>query len=231
MATHGGMNLFNEGLVFAYDTGAERCYNYPTNMLNDIVGTFDNPPGGILEVDDVLYSSGGMNNSWPASLNSDDNTTPRSWEVVVNPQISVDATMGIFGHQSLVGHIYFSAGGLFVVSGIYKFTWYDGTTYQYLSSGVVPQIGVPAHIVGTYDTGDRKPRIYINGELKATYSVLTSMDYSSGMSYVSLGEHYYTTPDRFFRGYIPVARYYKGTALSLEQVQQNYNNYKNRFDI
>ena len=89
------------------------------------------------------------------------------------------------------------------------------------------------HVVGTFDgsTGDAIPRIYVNGELKATYGSSTNLNYSSGMNIYDIGWNSKNGGTDYFSGEIPIVKYYKDKALSLSEIKQNYNAYKNRFGI
>ena len=77
------------------------------------------------------------------------------------------------------------------------------------------------HLVATYDGANL--RLYENGILKATSAKTHQMmdtNTSAGIG----------GPDRYWNGKIPVAKVYS-KVLTTEEVQQNYNAYKNRFDI
>ena len=107
---------------------------------------------------------------------------------------------------------------------------YDNSSYQFLYSSVTPTVNAYTHIIGTYNASDQKPRIYVNGELKATYGSSTNMDYG-GATYVIDIAYNSSGLSHYFQGQIPVAKYYQDKALSLSEVQNNYQNYKSRFNL
>ena len=77
------------------------------------------------------------------------------------------------------------------------------------------------HLVATYDGANL--RLYENGVLKATVGTTHQMmdtNTSAGIG----------GPERYWNGKIPVAKVYS-KVLTTEEVQQNFNAYKNRFDI
>jgi hypothetical protein len=164
---------------------------------------------------------------WPSSLNIDDNTTPRSWEIIVKP--SSQSTSGLFGHKAGPGCSYYCNGGLYLLNNRYYFNWYDNATYRWLDSGVTATVGQYAHVVGTFSSNGQ-PRIYVNGELKGTYSS-TNLNYSSGMVYYDVGFNSDNGGQHYFTGDIPVVRFYKNKELSANEIKQNFLTYKNRFNI
>ena len=95
---------------------------------------------------------------------------------------------------------------------------------QYKST-YVPVVGNYIHVVATVDASNNMV-LYINGEVKQTVS---SYAYASGQpGALSIGR--FGTSSEPYLGDISVAKIYD-TALSATQVAQNYNAYKNRFDI
>ena len=79
------------------------------------------------------------------------------------------------------------------------------------------------HGIATYDGSQVK--IYVDGVLESTNNRSGNQTPSS----LRVGSNQ-TGNSEFFNGNIPLLKLY-GRALSLEEVQQNYNVYKNRFDI
>ncbi len=169
-----------------------------------------------------------INGNWPSAFDSDDNTTDRSWEVVL--KTTSTGNQGVFGHKSGAGCSYYCNGGIFLYNGNMTFNWYDNSNYQFLSGGSITT-NKYMHVVGTFDGSDAKPRIYVNGELKATYGSSTNLNYSSGMNIYDIGWNSKNSGTDYFNGEIPIVKYYKDKALSLSEVKQNYNAYKNRFGI
>ena len=158
------------------------------------------------------------------------NSMSRSWEVVIKPTSTMTYS-GIFGNKLGYGCSYYCNGGIYLWDGNWVFNWYDNSNYQFLYSGVAPTANQYFHIVGTYDATDQKPRIYINGELKATYGSTTNMDYGSQTYVIDIGWNSKDGGQHYFQGEIPITKYYQNKALSAAEVKQNYNKYKTRFNL
>jgi hypothetical protein len=154
----------------------------------------------------------------------------RSWEVIVNPSSPISFA-GVFGNKLGYGCSYYCNGGIYLWDGEWVFNWYDNSSYQFLTSYTPPSANQYTHIVATYDATDQKPRIYINGELKATYGSATNMDYGSQTYVIDIGWNSKDGGQHYFQGQIPVTKYYQNKALSAAEVQQNYNKYKSRFNL
>lgn len=203
------------------NTLTDKKRKYTFNVTNT---SFDN--------NGFLYFNGTNNKiegSWPSEYSVADNTTPRTWEIVVKPT-STQSTSGLWGHKVGTGCSYFCNGGLFIWSGNYAFNWYDNVSYQFLDSGIAATSNQYVHVVGTYGS-DSKPRIYVNGELKATFGTTTNLNYGGSMAVYDIGWNSKDGGQHYFNGEIPIVRFYKGTALSPSEVQQNYKAYKRRFNI
>ena len=156
------------------------------------------------------------------------NELSRSWEVIVKPTATMTYA-GIFGNKIGYGCSYHCNGGIYLWDGNWVFDWYDNSSYQFLYSGVAPTANETFHIVGTYNASDQKPRIYVNGELKATYGSATNMNYGGATYIIDIGWN--SGGYHYFQGELPVTKYYSGKALSASEVQQNYNKYKTRFNL
>lgn len=203
-----------------------------TNSLIDLAKTSN------IDVSNMSFDSDGLptfdgtddriNGTWPSNLNVDDNTTPRSWEVVFNSS-NTGGRRGIFGHKISSGCSYYCNGGIIIWEGNIAFNWYDNSTYRFLGSTTVSS-NKYYHVVATFDT-DRKPRVYVNGILTNTYGSATNLDYSGGMGIYDIGWNSKDGGQHYFTGTIPVVKFYKNKALSPQEIKQNFRAYKNRFNI
>ena len=90
--------------------------------------------------------------------------------------------------------------------------------YSYMGTATLNQY---CHLVASYDGTNL--RLYENGDLKAT--VATTHDMMTSTQPLGIGG-----PDRYWNGEIPVTKVYS-KALVQSEVKQNYNAYKNRFNI
>lgn len=100
------------------------------------------------------------------------------------------------------------------------FSTMTGGSYQNMYMGTAT-LNKYCHLVATYDGTNL--RLYENGILKAT-SAMTHQMMDTNTS-AGIGG-----PDRYWNGEIPVAKVYN-KVLSTQEVQQNFNAYKNRFNI
>jgi hypothetical protein len=107
----------------------------------------------------------------------------------------------------------------------------DSTTSGYLgwNNKLSGGTGVYEHLVATYDGTTMK--LYVNGE-----STGTTRAYSAGstgilkdLNGVTIGGNF-NSSQPYFNGDIPIAKIHN-RALTAGEVKQNYNAYKNRFDI
>ena len=153
------------------------------------------------------------------------NDTNRSWEVVAEPN-AVLTNAGIFGTSYTDGCTYFCNGGIAVWGGTYRFSWYDGSSYFWLDSGVAATVNVPVHIVATWNKADYKPRIYVNGILKAIYGSATNLNFSNTQGVYQIG--YLSAAGQRFSGKIPVVRNYFNKALTDQEILWNYESYRSR---
>lgn len=95
-----------------------------------------------------------------------------------------------------------------------------GGSYQYSYMGTAT-LNKYCHLVATYDGANL--RLYENGILKVTSA--KTHDMMTSNSPLGIGG-----PDRYWNGKIPVTKLYR-KVLSAEDVKQNFNAYKNRFNI
>jgi hypothetical protein len=158
------------------------------------------------------------------------NTLSQTWEVVVKPTATMTYA-GIFGNKIGYGCSYHCNGGIYLWDGNWVFDWFDNSSYQFLYSGVSPTANNTFHIVGVYDAVDQKPRIYVNGQLKATYGSATNMNYGGSTNIIDIGWNSKDGGQHYFGGEIPVTKHYQGKALSAGEVRQNYLHYKTRFNL
>ena len=177
-----------------------------------------------------------INGNWDTNnvntLNVDNNDNNRSWEVIVKTDVAATNTAyGIWGHKAGTGCSHYCNGGIRIYNKRFQFVWYDNSAYQFLSDpndDIV--VGQFYHVVGVFNATDDKPRLYVNGSLVATFGSATTMDYSSGMEIYDIGWNSKSGGMHYFNGAIPVCKFYK-SLLSDDDVLQNFNAYKKRFNI
>ena len=169
---------------------------------------------------------------WNGALDPDDNTTSRSWECIVKTDVAAtNTTYGVWVHKAGDGCSHYCNGGIRIHNKRFQFVWFDNSAYQFLSdptNDIV--VGQYYHVVGTFDASDDKPRLYVNGSLVATFGSATTMDYSSGMVRFNIGWNSKSGGMHYFNGQIPVCNWHQ-SLLTADDVLQNFNAYKKRFNI
>ena len=126
---------------------------------------------------------------------------------------------GIFGR---------SDGGSFIHFQLYGETvnvYFYGPALACVSGNVITSTSKYYHIVATFDGSSAK--IYVDGSNTTTTSNGNTSNISAADN-VSVGKVY--SSDRHFDGEIPVLKVYN-SALTSSEILQNYNAYKNRFNL
>jgi hypothetical protein len=105
----------------------------------------------------------------------------------------------------------------------------DGSReYDAKRTTYVVQQDVAIHAVLTYDETNNRIKWYINGELDSTHNLSKTPNFESIP--VCSGRWTAAYNDYYFDGYVYLGKIYN-KELSADEVQQNYNAYKNRFNL
>ena len=105
----------------------------------------------------------------------------------------------------------------------------DGTReYDQKRTTYVVQQNVAVHAVLSYDQANNRIKWYINGELDSTHNLSKTPNFASIP--VCSGRWTAAYNDYYFDGNIYVGKIYN-RELTASEVKQNFNAYKNRFDI
>ena len=230
-----GPQIVTDGLVFCVDTnnaksypGAGTTWYDLSKNINLTLTTVTSASANGIVFDGTDDQIGAQD--WPAHLNVDDSTTPRTWEAWCKPDVVDSGYHGIFGHKVAVSCNYWCNGGLFMYNNQFGFNWYNNSTYQNFMSGTPNALaGSAAHIVATYSGGFI--HLYVNGELRNSSSTASALNFSSGMVKVEAGYNSKSGGQHWFDGTIYSLRFYKGKALNHAEVKQNYNALRSRFGL
>jgi hypothetical protein len=132
-------------------------------------------------------------------------------------------------------NIFSIAGSYSGQYGIYKggtntigFQIRDASTGGYAASSGYAK-GVYHHVIVTFGGGSGM-NLYINGELKNSNSTTFTGAPDSTNLYIGGQRAFGGSTGSWFEGEIPVAKYYD-KELTATEIKQNYNVYKNRFNI
>jgi hypothetical protein len=105
----------------------------------------------------------------------------------------------------------------------------DGSReYDNKRTTYVVQQDVAIHAVLTYDETNNRIKWYINGELDSTHNLSKTPNFESIP--VCSGRWTAAYNNYYFDGYVYLGKIYN-KELSADEVQQNYNTYKNRFGL
>jgi len=105
----------------------------------------------------------------------------------------------------------------------------DGTReYSSKNTTYVVQQNVAIHAVLAYDQANNRIKWYINGELDSTHNLSKTPNFASIP--VCSGRWTAAYNDYYFGGNVYIGKIYD-KELTADEVKQNYNAYKNRFNI
>ena len=200
-----------------------------TESLIDLKRTTD------INVPNISFKSTGQptfdgTNDYFVTDNSFLITGDQTWEVVAIANGGPNSPAGLLTNhqytspQSNFGINYVSGNRLGASIG------YTNGTREYSSKNTnyVIQVGVPFHAVLKYDSSNNTIEWFINGISDSTYSLSATPNFISQP--ICSGRWTPVYNDYYFNGEVYVGKVY-GTALTPEEIKQNFNTYKNRFNI
>ena len=226
MGAFGGPDIITDGLVFAVDAGSTRSYAGSGTTAYNLVANND-----VSLINGLGWQSG--NGGYFSSDGTDDGmTTPDATNLDL-VDFTLEGWVWWDQHKNYGSFLVKGPGGsgnffnysFFGYATTVSFGFGDGTNYRNVSISA-PATGEWHHIVGTYDGSTS--RAYING-VQVWYA---STSGNVGGTTYNIGIYNNRTNDGLhnFEGSIPTAKIYN-LALSAQEVQQNFNAYKNRFNI
>tara|TARA_R110001632_G_C11283612_1_gene412133 strand:- start:7 stop:1191 length:1185 start_codon:yes stop_codon:yes gene_type:complete len=200
-----------------------------TDSLIDLKRTTD------INVSNISFNSTGQptfdgTNDYFVTDNSFLITGDQTWEVVAIANGGPNSPAGLLTNhqytspQSNFGINYVSGNRLGASIG------YTNGTREYSSKNTnyVIQVGVPFHAALKYDSSNNTIEWFINGISDSTYSLSATPNFISQPICSGRWTPVYTS--YYFNGEVYVGKVY-GTALTPEEIKQNFNTYKNRFNI
>ena len=228
MATNGGPDITQEGLVFVVDAANKKSYPGSGTTLKDLAGsnngtlingpTFDSGDGGSIDFD-------GTNDYFQADTNLGiTGNSPRTFECWA--YIESNTSKNIMGgctpsNGKMFDTITWYTNGYLRVVGHYYGSGFD--TLSSLPSRNTLNINQWNQIINLYDGSDVS--IYTNGE----FSNSKSLTLNSGDGKVRFARGYYSPYD-YFGGRLSSMKVYN-RALSSTEILQNYNALKGRFGL
>lgn len=235
MAYHNGPKVVTRGLQFLIDAKNPKCYAGSGNSVYDLVGNYDGAITG-----SVTFNSEG---SWQfgagASSYIDFNDIYSADALTISVWVKLDVVPGsqasaypqFWGKRDIdTQRSYFFA----IAKASEKLYWEfkDSSANYYTVEADISywSAGVWYNVVGTYDASSGIGHVYINGEQPSeTYSPVSpwSLDPipdTSARTRIGGGGSYYVD------GAIAHTSYYD-VALTAQEVSQNYNALKGRFDL
>jgi hypothetical protein len=154
----------------------------------------------------------------------------QTWEIVAMSTGAPDSPAGILTNhhfqspQSNFGINYVSGSRLGASIG------YTNGSREYASKNTsyVIQENVPFHAVLKYDSSNNTIEWFINGVSDSTYSLSSTPNFIPQP--ICSGRWTPIYNDYYFNGAVYVGKVY-GRALTSDEIKQNYNSYKNRFNL
>ena len=200
-----------------------------TESIIDLKRTTD------INVSNISFNSTGQptfdgTNDYFVTDNSFLITGDQTWEVVAIANGGPNSPAGLLTNhqytspQSNFGINYVSGNRLGASIG------YTNGTREYSSKNTnyVIQVGVPFHAALKYDSSNNTIEWFINGISDSTYSLSATPNFISQPICSGRWTPVYT--GYYFNGEVYVGKVY-GMALTPEEIKQNFNTYKNRFNI
>jgi hypothetical protein len=241
MASIGGSNVVESGLVLSLDAANARSYVSGSTTWRDLLGnnngtlvngpTFSTTNGGSIVFDGINDNTSFSGNTLNYSPGTSGEISLEIWVYPTGPYTSYTEGSttnlgGIFGQ----GYFGSSTGwgiGIFTASGINSFS------FQVRNSGTISNAAGSFtnnnwyHVVGTF-TRNENTRLYINGVLTSTSSNtnIGSLTITPSVNNANIG-----IINSFYSGCrVSTARIYNRT-LSAQEVAQNFNATKSRFNL
>lgn len=230
MATFGGPNTIETGLVISVDAANPTSYPGSGTTWRDLSGnskngttsgaTYGSQNGGVFNFDGVndIISFGTGNTFFPLT-----SFTIDLWAQSKGTVPTTGTTPGLFGFT-------YGIRAYFDLTNRVVFSATSGSTLQNLTYTHTTNIrddGFWNNIV--FQATPTNSYIYLNGELKASRSLTWLGDTVWPTNTWNLGRDN-NNSNQFFTGSIASYKMYN-TALTLPQIQQNYNAMRGRFGI
>ena len=232
MGTNYNPQIVTSGLVLAIDAANPKSYPGSGTIWTDLStsknnGTLANTPLYSSSNGSIVFSGyGGANNY--ISLSNLPSTLPQlTVEVWVNLLYSGNqGVLYIIGQTNSAFRLMYGTNNFSWVCATANNAWYTANTT--LSTSALPVTGVWNHVVAVYDGTNNK--CYVNGVLSGTSSGIAS----GNVSMSSLGGLNIMKTDAVNvdngSGQLSIARIYS-TALTQEQVLQNFNATRGRYNL
>ena len=227
MATNGGPNIIQDGLIFAVDAANKKSYTSGSDTWVDLAGSND----GTLENNPTFTTENGGGFVFDGTDDYIEFGTEQDYssELTIDMWVKYNSTANLHCIQKRASHntaVFFLGG---TGTGAYRWRTGQGATSTATldsSTGTMIQ-GELVNIVATYNTTINDKRIYKNGVSIANTTTSGNL-YNQSSSPLRLG-----TDDRniaYFNGeFYYIRMYNKG--LSQSEITQNYNALKSRFGL
>lgn len=224
----GGVNIINNGLILCLDSANTKSYNGISNtwydlspsfnngtLLNGV--TFSNVKGGIMVFD-------GVNDYISLSNRTTSSFTIGCW-------LKTTAT-SLSGSQAYDGNgiIWSDVGGIandFILSILNnKAAWFTGDVTTTISSTTTINTGSWFYLTVVKNGSNNTKQLFINGVLES--SGVSSSTLLTDNSNIIIGGN--TIDSRYFNGNISIVQIYN-RVLSTNEIEQNYNAIKKRYEL
>ena len=217
MAVHGGTDLVTKGLIFCVDALDKHSYPGTGTTWTDVIGGND----GTFNSSPTWNSSGYFDFNGYRSTHGNDSSLDLTSAITLSCWFNADDTSGFkcwMGKgQNQTYMIFFNGSKIRMRIG-------GNLTANAIDSSSDYTTGTWTNVVGTYDGSNMK--IYINGSLDQTKARSGTIPTNSA----NLGIGHDGANSLTFDGKIAASSIYN-RALTLSEVQQNFNAQRGRFGI
>jgi Concanavalin A-like lectin/glucanases superfamily len=240
MAFFRGPNVVTNGLVLALDAANTKSYPGSGTVWNDLSG--NNNSGSLINGPTFSSANGGSivfdgTNNYVA-INAPTNIQSQNFSVSVwiNPLAPVNAITTIidYDHASTLVQGWVLQSEDATTNRYYYFGYYDGTAFQPTTGiGVGKGIQITNSIWQNiiYVKSGTSLIGYLNGIQSVNYTAgNATVSYQAGKNLRIGGVISTTVGNRYYKGNIPQAQIYN-RALSADEISQNYNAVKSRFNL
>jgi hypothetical protein len=234
MSSYGGANIITNGLVLSLDAANVKSYitgstTWRDTSGNNIISTLVNPGTASFSNNTINFTPSSSFNSTASFYSITDSrisslTTELTLETWVNPSIAnANLTRPVSPRVTESGSpLGFSLGSNIIT---YEINTSAGWTTGNASNSNIAA-GTWVHVMQTTSDSAKSFRTYVNGVLVANLTFTGTPNSGGGLL---IGRGFYGGIQNY-NGFVSIVRYYN-RVLSADEVLQNYNATKSRYNL
>lgn len=230
MSYNNGPRIVTDGLILNMDFGSTKCYSGTGSLCSDLssnqfVGELVNSPPYSVVGNNKFFSFNGTTNSRLIRIQNSTILDTQTPSVEVWIKTGATSQNGFWFEKGIVNTQYslFQEG-----TNIVWRHFISGVGVTNLSTASEFNTTDWFHVVGTYISGTRK--LYINGVLKNSDTRTGVIATNNGGMSIGVYGGYNGSRSYYYSGDVAVVKVYN-KELSENEVKQNFNSIKNRFNV